>query len=311
MIGPRTGPGTAPARRGAGTRGCGVVEGVEPQPGWAGKPWACARAAGEARGELLLFLDADVRIHPDAVRALVGVMQREQLGMLSIFGTWELVSFWERAVVPAVGWLIRGAVDLDQINDPVRPEAFANGQLILARRSAYARMGGHEAVRDQILEDVRLAEAAKKHGVAVGLRVAPWAFRVRLYRNLGEIVRGYGKNLYEGMGRQPLIGLGAVLFICVGTLFPYVALIAGVLTRAVWQWAVPGNGWLVALAGICLLQIAFRWRIERRDGRSGAVAWAHPIANLVLVGILLRSMFGVRAVWKGRAFQDGRAASRR
>ena len=286
-----------------------VVEGSEPQAGWAGKPWACARAAGEARGELLLFLDADVRIHPDAVAALVDVMERDRLGMLSIFGTWELVTFWERALIPTVGWLIRGAVNLDQINDPVRPEAFANGQLILVRREAYDRMGGHQAVRDQILEDVRLAQVAKKHGVATGMRVAPWAFRVRLYRSLGEIVRGYSKNLYEGMGRNPLVGLGAVLFILVGTLVPFLALLGGLWARSVWGWAVPGNGWLVALAGVCALQLAFRWRSERADGRSGAIAWTHPIANVLLVVILLRSMFGVRTVWKGRTFSDGRATS--
>ncbi|MFT4975016.1 MAG: chlorobactene glucosyltransferase, partial [Myxococcota bacterium] len=136
-----------------------VIEGAEPQPGWAGKPWACARAAGEARGELLLFLDADVCVHPDAPRALVKVLDEDGLGMLSVFGTWELVTFWERALVPAVGWLIRGAVDLDHINDAGRPEAFANGQLILFDRKPYEKIGGHAAVRDQILEDVRIAEA--------------------------------------------------------------------------------------------------------------------------------------------------------
>jgi len=301
------GTGALAREAGAGDPRLRVVEGAEPQSGWAGKPWTCARAAGEARGDLLLFLDADVCIHPDAPRALVAVMRAEKLGLLSVFGTWELVSFWERALVPAVGWLIRGAVDLDQINDPGRPEAFANGQLILFQREAYEQIGGHEAVRDQILEDVRIAEAVKKQGVPIGMRLARWMFRVRLYRSLSEIVGGYSKNLYEGMGRQPLLGFGAILFIFVGTLTPFIGLLGGLWVRGVSGWAVPGDGWLLALAVVCALQLGFRWRIERHDGRSGRVAWAHPLANLMLVWILLRSIVGVQATWKGRTFVDGRA----
>ena len=284
-----------------------IVEGTEPPAGWAGKAWACARAAGEARAGLLLFLDADVRIHPDGVRVLVGELEGRSLQLLSIFATWELVSFWERVVIPTVGWFIRGAVDLDRINDPGAPEAFANGQLILVRREGYEAVGGHAAIKDQILDDVRLAERFKRRGQAIGLCVAPWLFRVRLYRSFGEIFAGYSKNLYEGMGRRPGVGLGAVLFIVVGTLLPYLAVVAAIVARLVLGWAVPGWGWIAWLVGLCGVQVAFRWRIERRDGRSGAIAWAHPIANLVLIGVLLRSVFGVRARWKGRSFIDGRA----
>ena len=310
VVDDRSTDGTADAARAAaaGDPRLRIVAGTEPPAGWAGKAWACARAAGEARAGLLLFLDADVRIHPAAVRVLVAELDDRSLQLLSIFATWELVGFWERVVIPTVGWFIRGAVDLDRINDPGAPEAFANGQLILVRREGYDAVGGHAAIKDQILDDVRLAECFKRRGQAIGLRVAPWLFRVRLYRSLGVIFAGYSKNLYEGMGRRPGVGLGAVLFIVVGTLLPYVAVVAAVGARLLWGWTVPGWGWIAWLAALCVAQIAFRWRIERRDGRSGAIAWAHPIANVVLIAILLRSVFGVRASWKGRSFVDGRAA---
>jgi glycosyltransferase involved in cell wall biosynthesis len=301
------GTGDAAREAGAGDPRLHVIEGTEPPAGWAGKAWACARAAGEARGRWLLFLDADVRIDPDALRALMGVALSEELRLLSVFGTWELVSFWERALIPTVGWLIRGAVDLDRVNDPTRVEAFANGQLILAEREAYDFVGGHAAIRDRILDDVSIAEAFKRRGMPIGLRPASWAFRVRLYRSLGEIVAGYGKNLYEGMGRRPTIGLGAVLFIFVGTLLPYLALAAALVGRLALGWGVPGWGWVGWLALICGLQFLFRVRVERHDGRAGAIAWVHPISNLLLVGIILRSMFWVEASWKGRRFVDGRA----
>ena len=286
-----------------------IIDGTEPRPGWAGKNWACARAAAEARGDFLLFIDADVRIDPHAPAALVGAMQDERLALLSIFGTWDLQGFWERAVIPAVGWLIRGVVDLDRINDPGRPEAFANGQLILVSREDYETVGGHEAVRDQILDDVRLAEAFKRQGCRTGMRLGEWVFSVRLYRSLSEIIAGYSKNLYEGMGRQPVIGLGAILFIVVGTLIPFIGLLAGVVVRVGLGWGAPKGWWLVCLALICILQVSFRWRLERRDGRSGRDAWTHPLANSILVWILFRSVFWVRTQWKGRSFVDGRAAA--
>ncbi|NOY27708.1 MAG: glycosyltransferase, partial [Oligoflexia bacterium] len=285
-----------------------VIRGTPPPAAWAGKPWACARAAGESTGDRLLFLDADVVLHPDALTALQGAMADRSLALLSVYGTWELVSFWERVVVPAVGWLIRGAIDLNRVNDPGAPEAFANGQCILVDRSAYEAVDGHGVVRDQVLDDVGLATAFKQRGFAIALLVAPWAFRVRLYRSLGEIVGGYGKNLYEGMGRQPILGLGSVLFIVVGALVPFGLLAGGLVARLLLGWAVPAWAWLGWIAAVCGLQIAFRWRIERRDGRSGSTAWWHPVANVLLAFILLRAVLGVRSRWKGREFVDGRAA---
>lgn len=283
-----------------------VVDGVAPRLGWAGKPWACRRAASEARGAWLLFIDADVQIHPDAARAAIAIASERELSLLSFFGTWNLHSFWERAVIPAVGWLIRGAIDFDKVNVRSCPEAFANGQFILMRRDSYASIDGHGAVRNQVLEDVRLAEVVKRAGYGVEVRPAPWAFQVRLYRSLFEIVNGYTKNMYEGMGRNPVIGLGAALFIFVGTLLPFIALFFALIL----QFGAFGGIhwlWLLALVLICALQIIFRVQIERFDQRSGWMAWTHPIANFVLFFILLRSTLRVQVTWKGRTFVDGRA----
>ena len=284
-----------------------VVEGTQPPRGWAGKPWACVRAAGESQGQVLCFVDADVRLAPDAVGALVGEMVRSDLRLISAYGSWDLRGFWERLLVPAVGWLIRGAVNLDCVNDPGRPEAFANGQVIMVERNAYDSMMGHQVVKSEVLEDVRLAEQFKRRGHSVGMRVAPWAFQVRLYDSLGAIINGYSKNLYEGMGRQPSLALGAVLFIFVGALLPWLALFVSLWGRLAWGWAVPGDTWLFWCAVVCALQLVFRWRLELKDGRPGTIALLHPIANILLVWILFRSMFGMEATWKGRRFVDGKA----
>lgn len=285
-----------------------LVMGTEPPAGWAGKPWACLRAAGESRGELLLFLDADVEIAPWTARAAVARLLNGQHQLLSVFGDWRLVTFWERAVIPVVGWFIRGAVNLDAVNEPGRPEAFANGQLILTTRAAYDAVGGHEAVRAEVLDDVRLARAFKRRVLSTVMLYAPGSFTVRLYRNLGEIVRGYGKNLYEGMDRRPLLGVGAMLFILVSTLGPY-ALFLTLAITPIWPgWALAGPGWTLWAAVIVGLIHLFRYRVERADGRSGWHSLTHPLGNVIFLFILARSIFGVEADWKGRRFVDGRAA---
>ena len=284
-----------------------VVTGTDPPAGWAGKPWAVARAAGEARGQILAFVDADVRLAPEALRALVPEMMRRDVRMISAYGTWTLHSFWERVLIPTVGWLIRGAVDLDAVNDPGNPAAFANGQLIVVERPTYESFNGHAVVKDQVLEDVRLAEQFKRRGHNIAMVVAPWAFSVRLYESLGQIMSGYTKNLYEGMGRRPSMALGAVLFIFVGALLPWIMVIMGVLARGFWGWAVPGWGWIFWTVCVCALQLLFRFRLESRDGRSGAICWCHPLSNMLLIWLLIRSMFGVEAQWKGRTYVDGRA----
>lgn len=285
-----------------------VIAGTEPPRGWAGKPWACMRAAGESTGDLLLFVDADVRLAPRSLWALDVAMQQRGLALLSIFGTWELQSFWERLVIPAVGWTIRGSIDLDRVNDSSQEDAFANGQVLLVERRAYEAIGGHEAVADRVLDDVGLARTFKQAGHPIGLMVAPWAFRVRLYRGLGEILAGYGKNLYEGMGRRPAIALGSILFIVVASLLPYLTLLTVLLGELLAGWSVLSAWWLGWLVAVCLLQTGFRWRLEQRDGRSGSIALLQPLANLMLVLILARSVLGIRSLWKGRRFVDGRAS---
>lgn len=309
LVDDRSDDGTADVARkaAAGDPRLHIVEGSEPPKGWAGKPWACTRASKEARGTWLLFIDADVRLHPEAVQSAVGIARERELGLLSFFGRWILVGFWERALIPVVGWLIRGATDLDKVNARGSSMAFGNGQFMLFRRSAYVAVEGHKAVFNHVLDDVRMAEALKQAGFATEVRPAFWAFNVRLYRSLGEIVNGYTKNLFEGMGRRPLAGLAAALFIFIGTVLPFVVVIGGALARSLLGWGVPSNLWLLAFVVLCGIQLIFRYRLERFDGRQGGVFWMHPIANIVLMWILLRSTFGIRVRWKGREFVDGRA----
>jgi chlorobactene glucosyltransferase len=287
-----------------------VHSGAALPAGWAGKPWACQQGAQLATGAHLLFIDADVQLNPEAALSAAKVLEGKNLDLLSGFGTWRLESFWERAAIPVIGWFIRGAIHIEAVNLPGRPEAFANGQFILVRRAPYEAIGGHAAVQAEVLDDVRLARAMKKRAYALGLYFAPELFSVRLYRGLGEIVAGYGKNLYEGMDRKPHVAIIALLFLFVTLGAPWVALAVGVADPTQLR-NVLGSAifWLSWLALTCVLPIGLRWRLERLEGRSGALAWMHPLGNVVLAVVLVRALTAVRSSWKGRVFHDGKALS--
>lgn len=287
-----------------------IVAGRPLPPGWAGKPWACQQAAALATGEHLLFIDADVQIQPSAARRAAAVLHGGSLDLLSAFGTWTLGSFWERAAIPVIGWFIRGATDIDAVNQPGRPEAFANGQFILVRAAAYHEVGGHEAVKSEVLDDVRFARVMKRRAHPLGLYFAPDLFSVRLYRGFREILDGYGKNLYEGMDRKPQIALIALLFLFITVGAPWIALGVALLHAPM---VLPAIGdprpWLVWISAVCVLPMALRYRLERIEGRSGALAWTQPLGNAVLALVLLRALTTVRSTWKGRDFHDGKAVS--
>jgi hypothetical protein len=121
---------------------------------------------------------------------------------------------------------------------------------------------------------------------------------------------GYGKNLYEGMDRRPSLALGALFFLFVGAGLPW-----GLLVGALWAPTIvlAGRGlpwaWTAWIALVCALPIVFRWAVERADGRSGIWAWTHPLGNVVLAAVLMRAIARTRTTWKGRAFDDGKAAA--
>jgi chlorobactene glucosyltransferase len=283
-----------------------LIGGEEPPNGWAGKPWACQRLSAEAEGALFLFIDADVCLSPWALNAAVREQQIRESSLLSLFGDWDLKGFWEGAVIPVVGWLIRGSVDLDEVNRRNSPQAFANGQFILVERRAYERVGGHGAVRAEVLDDVRLAKAFKMRALPCSMLHAPGAFQTRLYTSLKEIIAGYSKNLYEGMERKLSLGCGAILFVFIGTLLPFLLFTGLVALQYYWEWSI-GLGWVLWSGALCFLILFFRWRIERLEGRSGWHCLSHVVGNLILVWILLRAIFSIESEWKGRRFVDGKA----
>jgi len=285
-----------------------LVEGTDPPRGWAGKPWAMQRGAGEAGGDLVLFIDADVRISPWALGEAARAMTEQGLDLLSWVGDTDFPDPMSEAVGPLVDWFLRGTIDLEAANDPGRPEGVARGTFLLVRRTAYDEVGGHSSVSDRMLDDVALARAFKQRARRCGFQHAPGAYRVVQREGVGGVLARGRRRLYEGLGRSPLLAAGVVLFVLVGMVAPFLLLAVGLGVRLVLGWDLAGWPWLLWLSVVCALVIAFRWRIERIDGRSGHQAWIQPMSALVFAGLLVASTFEVETTWRGRPYEDGRAA---
>lgn len=268
-----------------------------PEEGWTGKTAALTRGAASASSPWLLFVDADVRLHRDNLRAALRTAVRGGWDGLSLWGRWEVPSAAARMLQSVIGGFVRGAHPLPRVNDPSRPDAFLNGQYLLMRRGPYDELGGWAAVRDQVLEDVVFARRAKKRGIRIGMLRAPELMSVVPYRTLGEVWRGYLKNFVAGAGGSGK-ALLAALAIFVASVVPWLGLAWDLLT-------LPSPGVRIAAAGAaCLAMVLYRAGTASLFHHPAVDALLHPVANAVFVALIVtavaRRQFGVRATWKGR-----------
>jgi len=289
-----------------------VVAGRELPEGWLGKPWACKQGADVAEGELLLFTDADTRHGQDLLARAVAGLDEELADLFTVIGRQLLESFWERVVQPQIFLMM--LVRFPRIERTVQRghwrEAIANGQYMLFRRSAYDAVGGHESVKDEVAEDLALAQRVRRAGLPLRVRGAESELATRMYRSLGHLVEGWSKNLFMG-------GLQTMPPAVRGVVVP-ATLAAGVVL-----WIVPpvvlasalvgagGTGLLVWSGAATALSLAIWTSFVRRMGIPAAYGLLYPLGAAVGAFILARSWVRGRNVeWKGRRYVLPPASSR-
>jgi len=176
-------------------------------PGWAGKNYAVSIGAAAAKGDWLLFTDADTfHLHGSTRRALCDAVVRDAV-LVSYSPEQEMGGFWERALIPFVYCRLANKFSFAKVNDPTQPNAAANGQFLLLLRDVYEKLGGHTAIAGQILEDVALARRVKNAGYGIYFTAPIGTVRTRMYRSFGAMWQGWTKNLYPLMGGKPMAAL--------------------------------------------------------------------------------------------------------
>ena len=281
---------------------------VTPPPlpsGWRGKQWACAAGAWLARGSLLCFTDADTVHARDLLPRAVNAMRDVDAALLSVVGRQELGGFWERAVQPLVLAVIAARYGgTERVTRSRRAEdKLANGQCLLVGRDAYESAGGHAAVRDRVSEDIVLAQRVHAGGGKVALLLGGDQLATRMYRSLGDLVRGWRKNMYAGgiEGTRPR-SLARRIFPLLLLVPPLTLLVPPALLALVAVGAVgaPVARWatLATLSTLAFAAIAYR-----RARLSPLWALAYPLGGAVLLTIVVQAIArGRRVSWKGRDY---------
>jgi len=182
-------------------------------PDWLGKSWACHQLAQAARGDWLVFTDADVTWQPSALAAVLAKMNRTQADMLTVWPTQHTQSWAERLTVPLISLVTHGYLPALLVHHtPWAAFAAANGQCLAFRREAYDALGGHTAVHGEVLEDVTLARLAKQHGLNLRMTDGNGLINCRMYHDWLSVRNGFAKNILAGYG-------GRVSFLLLATLF--------------------------------------------------------------------------------------------
>jgi len=283
-----------------------VVRGEPLPPGWVGKPWALFQGERHARGSWLLFTDADSTHATRGAVSMLWLATRAGVDAASIATHQELGTFWERAVLPSIlGMILYVAGPLGAINDPKKPrQALANGQYILVSRRAYDALGGHAALRGEIVEDIAFARRIKDDGrfryILVGGRSIA---SVRMYRSFDEIWLGFTKNVYIGAnGNLAALGLGVAFMLLISIVPP--ALAARALVRRRYPEAIEAVACTIAIIATA------SWGM-RRAGFSRKLALLQPLGCAIFAAIIANSTFSVltgRGVsWRGRTYHAATA----
>lgn len=307
VVDDRSEDGTGDLARAVGTgnaRKVTVVSGEAVPEGWLGKPWACAQGARVATGELLLFTDADTVHGPDLLARAVAGMEEDDADVMTVAGRQIMGSFWERLVQPQV-FTTMAFRYFNAERSVARGrwrDAIANGQYLLFRRKAYDALGGHGAVKDEVVEDLAMAQHTVRSGRKLRLRMAEDAFATRMYRSLGELVAGWSKNILMG-GLQSihpklrwLVAPTSVVTASILWFLPPVALVASLMD-------VGGSGLQAWAAGAVSLSIVFWMAVTARMGAAFWYGVLYPLGAAVGMYIFLRSWVRGRNVeWKGRAY---------
>ncbi len=274
-----------------------LIQASPPALGCSGKCTAAQAGADYARGEWLLFTDADTVHEPGSLAAALAEARARRVALLSYSPRQQVRGFWQRAVMPVIFAELASTYRPRDVSNPASPAAAANGQYLLLTRRAYDEVGGHAAVARTLLEDVALARLLKRAGNRILFRYGGDRVEARMYRSFEQLVEGWTKNLALLFRRPVLLAsLRALEFLALAGATALAA--DSVLHRRI-AWSALAAGVALAAAGLIFARV----RRAHFDWLSTLLA---PLGLPLFAYLLLRSQLSYRwkkqVAWKGRMY---------
>ena len=190
---------------------------------WTGKNWALAQLVKKAKGDLYLFIDADVHLEPDALSSAVAMFQKKKVKMLSCFPKQKMQGLGEWLTIPIINWLMMSFVPLDWVyrteGDTV---ALAIGQFMLFDSRIYNDVGGHAGVKNINLDDVELARRVKRRGEKIIAVLSTGTVTCRMYDNFFASIDGISRSFYRGAHLPPFTYVVGLLGIFFALVLPFI-----------------------------------------------------------------------------------------
>jgi glycosyltransferase involved in cell wall biosynthesis len=280
-----------------------LVAGRPLPAGWCGKQHAALQLSEAARHDTWIFLDADVRLAPDAVARSVAFLENSGAALASGFPRQLTGSFLEWLLLPLIQFVLLGFLPLGRSRRDGAPGLAAGcGQLFVTRREAYARAGGHAAIKSSLHDGIKLPRAYRRAGLKTDVFDASDIASCRMYTRSREVWNGLSKNATEGIG-SPATILPFTLLLAGGQVLP-VALAALGLATAHSGWPL----WCMILAWAAAALVFLPRLVEAvRFRQPVSSACAQPLAVVVFLVIqwvsLARRQLGLQTQWRGRPLQ--------
>lgn len=283
------------------------VKGKDAPSGWIGKCNALAHAVGYASGDWFIFTDADTYHRPNSLRDSVSYALTTKSDLVSFVPLQELGSFWERLIMPVLLSSFLLGDPFHSVNDPQSARAYAYGQYIICRRSSYLALGGHQSVRDEIVEDHAIARVFKEKGYKIAVADGKLLYQVRMYTDRESLWQGWTKNLYSLIDSHIGNLLLILALINATVVFPYVQiLIVANLLFSGESLASLGNLVVLIASQFIILAVWFHKTSDHLAGISWKNFFILPFGSLAVTALYFHAAYlvlsGSQVNWKGRKY---------
>lgn len=278
-----------------------IINGKPLEKGWTGKCYACKQLFETSKGEYILFTDADTVHNKNSLRDSVTIAVNRKADMLTLFPKMIMVSFAEKLIMPMLWFTVMLLLPFYFVDKKGYIKfCIGIGPFMMFKREAYEAIGGHDSVKNAIVEDVWLARKIKEHNLQLIVEDGQHMLGVRMYRNFGEIWNGFSKNIFAGFEFSSIALFSVNLLYFLLFFLPFMLFFIQLSLQL-------SLNLMLVLTGFQVLILYFTRAIISARFKLGFISTLlHPIGALSVPVIALNSWrwikAGTGAKWKGRIY---------